>query len=111
MPLICGVPPIAENCETSPGRVRTPPGKKSTSPRLGDIPTGTSDGSSSVTHVENVFSGNGENVSMDMMILSGSYGERNLSRSCCHPERSEGSLYLRIACSAWLLRCSEPNCV
>src|ERR1700691_3405975 len=65
--LICGRPPSAPYCETRPGRVRTPPGKKSTSARLGDIPGGTSEGSSSVIQVLNTFSGNGEKVSIDMI--------------------------------------------
>ena len=64
--MISGVPPITGNWETRPERVRTPPGKKSTSPRLGDIPMGTSEGSSSVTRVLKTFSGSGKKDSMDM---------------------------------------------
>ncbi|GEM_PF-5498870 len=60
--------------DTRPGRVRTPPGKKSTSARLGDMPGGTSDGSSSVIHEPNTLSGRGENVSIDM-IFRGTPGE------------------------------------
>src|SRR5579872_2633142 len=66
-PLIEGTPPTMGNCETRPGRVRTPPGKKATSASAGDIPVGTSDGSSSVTQVLNVLRGNGEKVSMLMV--------------------------------------------
>ena len=64
--LICGAPARAAYCETSPGRVRTPPGKKSTSERFGDMPAGTSEGSSRVTHVLKTLRGNGEKVSMLM---------------------------------------------
>src|SRR5271168_1966907 len=82
-PLICGEPPRAVNCETSPGRVRTPPGKKSTSARLGDIPGGTSEGSRSVTQVPKMFSGSGENVSMLMLararVAEFGYGARSLT--------------------------------
>src|SRR5579863_7885674 len=67
MPLICGVPVSAANCDTSPGRVRTPPGKNSTSLRLGDIPAGTSEGSRRVTQVPKTFNGNGEKDSIDMI--------------------------------------------
>jgi hypothetical protein len=44
------------------------PGKKSTSARFGDMPGGTSEGSSSVIQVLNTLSGNGENDSMDMSL-------------------------------------------
>jgi hypothetical protein len=50
--------------------VRTPPGKKSTSPRFGDIPDGTSEGSSSVIQVPNVLSGKGAKVSMLIVSLA-----------------------------------------
>ena len=40
--------------------------EKSTSAQLGDIPGGTSDGSSNVIHVPKALSGKGENVSIDM---------------------------------------------
>jgi hypothetical protein len=56
----------AGNCEASPARLRTPPGKNSTSLAEGDIPGGTSDGSNSVTQLPNTLSGNGEKDSIDM---------------------------------------------
>jgi hypothetical protein len=64
--VIDGVSVSGANCETNPARVRTPPGKYSTSPAAGDIPAGTSDGSSSVTQLPNTLSGNGEKDSIDM---------------------------------------------
>jgi hypothetical protein len=69
--LIFGVPLTPAKIGERPGLVRTPPGKKSTSLRLGESPTGTSDGSSSVIHDPNILSGKGENVSIDM-----SYGSQ-----------------------------------
>jgi hypothetical protein len=48
-------------------RPRTPPGKNSTSLRLGDIPAGASEGSRRVTQVPKTFNGNGEKESMDMV--------------------------------------------
>jgi hypothetical protein len=45
-----------------------PPGKKSMSASEGDIPGGTSEGSSTVTQVPNVFSGSGEKDSIDIFL-------------------------------------------
>src|SRR5579864_5262365 len=61
-----GVPPSAGYTDTNPGRVRTPPGKNSTSRASGDIPGETSDASSSVIHDPNVVSGIGAKVSTDI---------------------------------------------
>src|SRR5487761_1841126 len=86
-PLTAGVAPSAGNIESRPGRVRTPPGKNSTSRASGDIPGSTSDGSSSVIHEPNVVSGTGRKVSTDMCVLwdcetndSGESAQRNRLR-------------------------------
>src|SRR5690348_502589 len=86
-PFTCGAPPSTGNCAASPPRVRTPPGKNSTSARFGDSPGGTSDGSSNVIHDPNVFSGSGAKDSIDIVhpreiaFACASYWHRNPQRT------------------------------